>query len=99
MSVHSKTNDDGSVTLPLEYPVKDVKDGTLIDEVTIRRPKVKDLKMADDEEGDIAESVVLISGLSGLRKSEVEAMDFLDFKSISGVIQEFTKGKPQAAGE
>lgn len=92
-----RDNEDGSTTLVLEYPVKST-DGSYIDEVTVQRPKVKNLKASDAGKTETEQSVLLIASLTGLRKTEVEDMDMTDFKTVSEVVEGYIRGKQLETG-
>ena len=90
-----RVNEDGSTTVALSYPIS--HDGKTIDEVTVRRPKVRDLKRIDGKE-DMAQTVMLIEILTGLSRALVDDMDTHDFKVIGDIIGGYTsKGKSGSA--
>ena len=91
-------------TVALEYPI--TWEGAKIAEVTVKRPKVKDIKAmtAAAEEQDANEfdrSILVISALSGLPAKAIEELDQADFQAISEVVGSFfpkaTAPQPGAA--
>lgn len=87
----------------LKYPLESSK-GT-ISEVTLRRPKAKDLLAVDQvaqKSGDLASVFTLVSLLSALTKSEVEDLDAEDFGELSEMVTGFLghrkSGDPTSEG-
>lgn len=79
-------------TVTLDYPI--TWEGAKIAEVTVKRPKVKDIKAmtAAAEEKDANEfdrSILVISALSGLSAEAIEELDQADFQAISEVVGGF----------
>jgi hypothetical protein len=67
----------------LKYPVK-LATGQTLGKVTLRRPKVRDLKAAQrasdkPEEQELA----LIAMLAGLTPEDIEELDLADYKAIA----------------
>lgn len=58
-------------------------------EVTMREPKVSDLMMLDNIEGDMAKEVALIVNLCELSQSEVEEMAFPEYKKLKKEVTAF----------
>lgn len=88
-------------TITLSEPV--VSDGKTITEVTIRKPKVKDLKQMqaamDGIDDKLDQGVAMAASLTGLSIDAVEELDVDDFTTISEVIADFfPKGVVSATG-
>ena len=82
--------DAKSTTIPLEVPL--YVEGRAIGSVTIRRPKVGDLRRMENAKGsDLDKSLFLVGALTELSPAEVEELDAQDLNSISTVIEGFTK--------
>lgn len=69
--------------ITLKHPVK-LATGQTLGKVTLRRPKVKDLKAAQrvsdkPEEQELA----LIAQLAGLTPEDIEELDLADYKAIA----------------
>ena len=93
-------NDDGSVTVLLEYPVKRGKDGDEVSEVTLRRMIVADLEASDKAEGDVKKTLMIVSSLTDLPTALLRRIDMDDFERISSVLNKDKKRKKsQATGE
>ena len=81
-----------SKSIKLKYPVQ--AEGRRIEEITIRRPKARDLrKMETAKGGDIAKSIDLIANLAELPPSAIEDLDASDFQSLSNKVAGFLETK------
>jgi len=81
-----------TTSVALSYPI--TWDGAKISEVTVKRPKVKDIKSltAASQDEDLSEfesSILVIAALSGLPAEAVEELDQADFQAISEVVGGF----------
>lgn len=76
-----------SVTVQLEYPF-DFK-GERISEVTLRRPKMRDIKRTQSLKDDLDKSMRTISDLGELDPKAVEELDPIDFGRLAEVVGEF----------
>lgn len=65
--------------------------GQTIDRLTIRRPKVRDLKRLDKVKGDVQKMVTLVCDLTNppLTPENVEDMDAGDMAKISQLLESF----------
>ncbi|MBF0752239.1 MULTISPECIES: phage tail assembly protein [unclassified Pasteurella] len=79
------------VIVALEFPIQD-GEGKTITELTIRRPKVKDIRKMQGST-DIEQSISLISIATGLVPEDVDELDIADFKRVSEVVEKMQKGK------
>jgi hypothetical protein len=85
--------------LKLDHPF--TADGKMLTEVSIRRPKVKDIRSVDKVkgEGDLQQGIVTVSLLTGLSVEALDDMDAGDFARVSEVVGGFfDKLKAPAAG-
>jgi acylphosphatase len=90
-------NEDGSVTVVLDYPVKKGKE--MIDEIVFsRRLTLADMEAADRAGGDVSQAVVLAAGVSGEPLAVIRRVDFADAEKISFAVEHFTKGKRSRTG-
>ena len=69
-----------------------------IQEVTLRRPKAKDLRLLDGQEGNFARSLTLLGALSGLSRPAIDEMDAEDIKALGEIVGDFFPDLP-AIGE
>lgn len=69
--------------ITLKHPVK-LATGQTIGKVTLRRPKVRDLKQAQRVSDKTEEQeLALIAMLAGLTPEDIEELDLADYKSIA----------------
>lgn len=69
-------------------------EGRTIDTVTVRRPKVGDLRrMEKVKGGDLDKTLWLIATLTELSPTEVDELDAADMKAIGDIIEGFTGGQ------
>ena len=91
-----------STTVMLSIPV--VVEGDTITEISIRRPKVRDLRALEDvtqgKSSQLDQGAALLSLLAGIPEAAVEEMDATDFARVSEVIAGFFEGArvPAAGG-
>jgi hypothetical protein len=88
----------------LKYPVTDA-DGERFEELTFRRPVIKDLKALDTIKGDVDKISTLILRLatsqtgSQITPFAVDNIDAEDFAKIGEVIGSFLETSPQTTGK
>ncbi|WFF39594.1 phage tail assembly protein [Moraxella nasibovis] len=86
------------ISIQLDYPITDGH-GKQITEITIRRPKVKDLrKVAHESKGredtpSIEMEISMLSRLTDLLPEDLDALDMADYTKIQEKAQEMM-GKP-----
>jgi hypothetical protein len=78
--------------------------GAQITEITIRRPKVKDLRRIDDQMKDemteLDQGAVMASALTGQPVEFFDELDFEDFVEVQEVVADFfPKGSAEETGE
>lgn len=61
----------------------------VIDEVTVRSLKAKDLREVDKHEGKMAQNLALIGALTGLPPAAVDKLDLADVVGLSELISSF----------
>jgi hypothetical protein len=86
-------------TVKLDHPIKRSFlpfSNTLIEEVELRRPKVKDLRGIDFTKG-IDSYIELIPRISNLSKKDVEVMDAADFSEVCLVLSNYLTPSNQVA--
>ncbi|ASX25862.1 phage tail assembly protein [Candidatus Williamhamiltonella defendens] len=77
-----------SNTITLQFPIE--SEGRTLEEITLRRPKARDLKkMETGKGGEIAKSIDLIANLAEIPSSAVEDLDAADFQAVSEVVAGF----------
>ena len=91
-----------STTVMLGVPV--AIEGEMITELSIRRPKVRDLRVLEEvtqgKPSQLDQGAALLSLLAGIPEAAVEDMDATDFARASEVISGFFEGvkAPPAGG-
>ena len=90
------------ITIALGIPVS--VDGDTFTEISIRRPKVRDLRTLEEatqgKTSQLDQGAALLSLLAGIPEAAVEEMDATDFARASEVIAGFFEGaRVPAAGE
>ncbi|SUB23929.1 phage tail assembly protein [Avibacterium avium] len=80
-----------SVVLKLEHPITDGQ-GNNITELTIRRPKVKDMRKMRGN-NDLEQSISLIAIVTGLVPEDLDELDIVDVKRASEILEKMQKGK------
>jgi len=80
--VNNATDRIDSVTVKLNYPV--AFDGVVRDTLTLRRPKVRDMRAAQkiapgDEEG---QELAIFAALAGVSPNDLEGMDLGDYHRV-----------------
>lgn len=74
--------------IKLKYPIP--FEGGTLSEVSLRRPKVKEVAVARKGNKDEAEQeIALIAALAGLPPSAIEELDLADYKTIQEALQSF----------
>lgn len=74
--------------IKLEEAIK--VDGVLVNEITLRKPKVKDLVVTGKNNlSDIERTIQLIANLAEIPVESVEAIELTDFMKINNWLQNF----------
>lgn len=76
-----------SETIKLEFPFE--HDGTLYEEITLRRPKVRDLKAAQKHKDSFIQSVMMLANLTELPPEVIEELDSADFQLLAKKVGEY----------
>ncbi|MDR3740759.1 MAG: phage tail assembly protein [Terracidiphilus sp.] len=83
-------------TIKLEYPI--TAGAQLIQEITLRRPKVKDTLAVQKTGGNQAEQEIrLVANLACLTPTEVEELDAADYARVQEVLARFFSPKPRSS--
>ena len=77
-------------TIALEYAIE--AHGETLSQLTLRRPRVKDLKLLDEAKGDVGMTAALIGALAGLTPREVDQIDAGDFTRLGLALADFLPG-------
>lgn len=89
-------------TYQLKHPItikKRVAGGSemeeIIDEVSVRRVKAKDLQLLDKVSGKFAQTFALIGALTGLSPIHVGELDGEDIEGLGDIIGDFFPGRQE----
>lgn len=76
---------------PITYTLKSSQGERVetTEEVTIRCPKAKDMRVVDRHTGQVAQGLAMIAQLTGLTAAEVDEMGVADVTAIGGIIEGF----------
>lgn len=77
------------ITLTFNQGKPDERQET-ISEVSLRRPRTKDLRVVDGTGGDVAAAIALVARLTGLAIVQVDELDAEDFGAIMEKVAGFT---------
>ena len=80
---------------PLRFPITTPGGGTKIESVTVRRPKVREVRAFEEvrkEKGELEASLDMLARLCGLTPEQVDELDTLDFQALSEIMAGFTEG-------
>lgn len=84
------------VTHPLLVPVTITKRRSneeiveRIEELTVRRPKAKDLRIMDRPGGDVGKTIELLAALTGQPVKVIDELDQADMEALSAILENFT---------
>jgi hypothetical protein len=76
----------------LTYPIQ-IRGGS-VSRLTLRRPRVKDLRLLDGAAGEVERTATLIGALCALDRSEVDLIDAQDFALLGSAVADFLPGAP-----
>ena len=76
----------------LQHPIK--MDGVEVSELSLRRPKVRDLERMDKQPGQIAKAVTMVADLAELSPDQVREIDGEDFIAIAELLGDFLAAAP-----
>jgi len=84
--------------IKLEFPI--TSGGVLVQEITMRRVKVKDQLAVQKTGGSGAEQEVrLIANLANLAPTDIEELDCADYKRVQETLQSFMSPKREDSAE
>jgi hypothetical protein len=74
--------------IKLDHPIK--IDGANVNEIALRRPTVKDMRVARNSgKNDADQEVALIANLAQIAPDDVDALDIADFVKVQKALQSF----------
>ena len=75
------------ITITLKHPIK--IDGREVAQLTLRRPKVRDLERMDKVSGEMAKAVALVADLAEITPDQVRELDAGDFTAVAEALGDF----------
>jgi len=78
---------ENKTVVKLKYPFK--ANGLEIKELNVRRPKVLDLELIDNVDGEIKKSITLLANLSDSSPDDIRGMDAGDFQQAAELVADF----------
>ena len=79
---------DNATNIAIDFPI--LVEGKPVREISIRRPKARDLKAFDQAKGgDMAKMFALTERLTNVPESSLDEMDLADFAKVSEVVGGF----------
>jgi hypothetical protein len=74
--------------IKLDYPIK--IDGATVNEISLRRPTVKDMRVARTSgKSDADQEVSLIANLAQIAPADVDNLDIADFVKVQAALKDF----------
>ncbi len=91
------TNPGGSITLTLLEPIKSGTD--TIGELTFRKPKLKDIRLAQEgKKTDFEQTIALAAMLSGTTPRILDDLDLQDCQMMASIVRFFQMPSRRATG-
>lgn len=74
--------------IKLDYPIK--IDGATVNEISLRRPTVKDMRIVRaSKASDAEQEIALIANLAQWTPADVENLDMADFVKVQAALKDF----------
>lgn len=86
-----------ATTINLAYPIQRAN-GETVTELTLRRPRVGDLRELDKASGNVSQTALLIGRLGALTPKEVDQLDAEDFTALGQAIADFLPSAQPTGG-
>lgn len=83
--------------ITLKHPI--TADGREVAELTLRRPKVRDLERMDKVAGEMAKAVTLVADLAEITPDQVRELDAEDFSQVAEALDDFLEGGRPTSGK
>jgi hypothetical protein len=61
----------------------------ILEEVTVRQPKARDLRAVDKHQGQVAQSLAMIAALTGLTNARVDELSVFDVGQLGEIVEGF----------
>lgn len=88
---------NGETTVTLKYPVR-LATGQTLEKVTVRRPRVGDLRAVMHIGNEVEQGLALVSRITGLIPEDLDELDLKDLEAIQATFRtENETDEPQVA--
>lgn len=88
---------NGEITVSLKYPVR-LATGQTLDKVTVRRPRVGDLRAVMHIANEAEQGLALVSRITGLVPEDLDMLDLKDLEAVQATFRsEDETDEPQNA--
>lgn len=88
---------NGEMTVSLKYPVR-LPTGQMLDKVTVRRPRVGDLRAVLHISNEAEQGLALVARISGMVPEDLDMLDLKDLEAIQATFRsEDDTDEPQNA--
>ncbi len=84
-----------SIVIQLDYPIT-LGTGELLDSLSVRRAKVKDIRRMNEKKSDDDKEIALLTALTGLVPEDLDELDISDYTKLQEVLKEMAVGKQKA---
>lgn len=85
-----------SQTVKLKYPVR-LATGQTLTELTLRRPRVGDLRAVAHLSGDAEQELAIFARITGLVPEDLDELDLADYKQVQDWFRRSQEGKSESA--
>lgn len=87
---------NGETTLELAYPVR-LATGQMLDKVTVRRPRVGDLRAVAHIASETEQGLALVAQITGLVPEDLDMLDLKDLERIHATFRAQSEEQPETA--
>ncbi len=77
---------NGEMTVSLKYPVR-LATGQMLDKVTVRRPRVGDLRAVMHIANEAEQGLALVSRMTGLVPEDLDMLDLKDLEAVQATFR------------
>ena len=89
---------NGETTIELAYPVR-LATGAVLDKVTVRRPRVGDLRAVAHIASETEQGLALVSQITGLVPEDLDMLDLKDLERIQATFRAQSEQQPENAAD
>ena len=89
---------NGETTIELAYPVR-LATGQVLEKVTVRRPRVGDLRAVVHITSEAEQGLALVSQITGLVPEDLDMLDLKDLERIQATFRAEDEGQHETAAD